>query len=226
MTRLIDQLFDNNGRPALICFVGKSYSGKSYFIRYYISNGLLTKKFKFGMVFTKTKFNKDYDFLPDKAVYDGYNEEALKQYISNLERMKRKQGVNMPRSFLVLDDIQGVLSDQTEFMNNFLARHRHYNITLIVAIQYLGGRRGVSPLFREQCTHAVMFKSKTKKTLENLFLAFGQLFNSLEDFKRYFFAATEQKHSAMLYTEQIDDLEDNYQTIQAPANVPKMKFKF
>jgi hypothetical protein len=71
-----------------------------------------------------------------------------------------------------------------------------------------------------------MFQSRTRRTLENLYESYGGLFDKLEDFKQFFLNATIEKYSAMLYSERIDFLEDNYQTIMAPADYPKMEFKF
>ena len=79
---------------------------------------------------------------------------------------------------------------------------------------------------REQTNFAIMFRSRARRTLENLYESYGGLFDTVDDFKQHFFNATKVKYSAMLYSEDIDDVDENYITIQAPAEVPKIKFKF
>ena len=87
----IDKLFkEPNGLAQLYVFVGKSGKGKSYLIRYLLSAMLQKKKVNFGLVFTRTKFNNDYDFLPDDKVMQ-YDEEILQNYVNNLEEMNKKK---------------------------------------------------------------------------------------------------------------------------------------
>ena len=215
----------NNEKPLFIISVGKSMKGKSFLTRYLLTEKFMTGKFKFGIVFTKTKFNSDYAFLPDKAVKQGYNEEVLKKYINNLAKLReKKQGV--PPNFIIFDDLVGVLNNQTNWFVNFVSTVRHFNTTIIICVQYLCGRNAISPIMREQTTHAIMFQSRTRRTLENLYESYGGLFPSYDEFKAYFFAATREKYSAMLYLESTDELHENYITIQAPAEYPKIKVEY
>ncbi len=226
--RLIDELFDPpDGLAQMWVCVAKSGKGKSYFVRYLLTDRLSTGRWKYGLVFTRTKFNGDYDFLPDNRVIEGYNENILRRYMNNLRKIAKEKGKeSLPHNFIVFDDLQGVLNNQTNWFNNFLATFRHTNTNLIVCNQYLSGKNAVSPIAREQTNYAVMFKSRTRRTLENLYESYGGLFPKFNDFKSYFMAATEQKYTAMLYSERVDELENNYITIQAPEDYPKMQFKF
>ena len=70
-----DKLFkEPNNLAQLFVFCGKSGKGKSYMIRYLLSDMLQKKKVKFGLVFTRTKGNNGYDFLPDEKVMQYDNE--------------------------------------------------------------------------------------------------------------------------------------------------------
>ena len=220
-----DKLFkEPNNLAQLFVFCGKSGKGKSYMIRYLLSDMLQKKKVKFGLVFTRTKFNNDYDFLPDDKVMQ-YDKEIVQNYVHNLEEMKKKNKKVQP-NFMVFDDCQGILSSQTPFMQNFFATFRHFNINIFIACQYLTGRNSISPIMREQTNYCLMFKSKTRRTLENLYESYGQLFDSLELFTQYFFKATQEPFSCMVYFEREDDVDKNYITIMAPKNIPKLAFKF
>ena len=225
MSRLTDQLFDNEGKPIFVVMVGKSMKGKSYLTRYLITDRFQSKKFEFGLVFTKTKFNDDYAFLPEKSVKQGYNEDVLKKYIANLTKIKEKQK-KVPPNFLIFDDLVGVLSNQTDFFVNFVSTVRHFNTSVFICVQYLTGKKAITPIMREQTTHAIMFNSRTRRTLENLYESYGGLFDTLDDFKAYFMNATKEKYSAMLYLEANDERDENYITISAPENYPEAKIEF
>lgn len=223
--RNVNKVFDSaNGLAQLFILVGKSGRGKSHLMRYLLTDKWCSGHYKFGLVMTKSLYDNEYDYIAKKAVLE-YHPEKLEKYIENLKKIKA-QNKNLPNSFLVLDDVQGVLDDSSSFFSNFIAQHRHLNVDVYIAVQYVSGRKGISPLCKEQTSHAILFQSRTKRTLENLFLAFGGLFASFNEFKDYFLNATKEKYSAMVYSEHIDELDDNYITIQAPKEFPKCDFKF
>ena len=220
-----DNLFESkNGLSQLFIFIGRSGRGKSHLVKYILTDRLSRNKWNFGLVFTQSKYNRDFDFLPDDKVIP-YDEEVLKKYVNNLKRIKEKNG-KVPESFIVMDDLQGMLNNQTNFMINFLSTYRHINVNLLICVQYLGSRNAISPQVREQVSHAIIFQSRTKRTLDNLYESFCGLFDSFEQFKQYFLNSTKEKYSAMLYSEHIDELEDNYKIIKAPKDFPKIKFDF
>jgi hypothetical protein len=228
IARNIEKLFDDGTKSSkLFVLVGKSFKGKSYMMRYILSDWLRTGKVKFGLVFCKTTFNNDFtSFLPKDKVIEGYDEEILKKYVDNLKNIIKEKG-SVPPSFLVFDDLVGVLNNQSDWFNNFMSTFRHYNINIFIAAQYLTGKKAISTLTREQTNFAIMFNSRTRRTLENLYESYGGLFPSLEEFKTYFIDGTKQQpYVAMLYSEHIDELEDNYNFIKAPAEYQKIKFEF
>lgn len=217
--RNIDKLFkDYDNCISLVC-VGKSYRGKSYFLKYFLMDRIWHGDLKFGLVFTSTKFNKTYNFLDDMGIkykiVEGYDEELLEKYFNNLIKIYEEKDYIEP-SFVVFDDIMGCLNNSSKFFTRFMTTMRHLNINAFFAVQYLKGKSAISPTMRQQTTHALMWKSLTKDTTEALFESYGQRFNSLKEFKEYFENATEQKHSAMLYIENEDDMDKNYLTIKAP----------
>jgi hypothetical protein len=210
----------------LFVFVGKSERGKTHFIRWLLMDQIQREvnPLKFGIVFVRTKFKHSYKFVPDEKIIQGYEEEILQQYVHNLEAMYEEQGFLEP-SFLIFDDLVGILANSSPWFNNFIATYRHLNIHIFIAVQYLTGRHAVSPIMREQTTYAIMFNSKTHKTIENLYEAYGQLFEKKREFKDYLFANTEPSkvgpYVCLVYIEKEDRLEHNYIPMRAPKKVPK-----
>jgi hypothetical protein len=220
MTRILDKLFDNDGKAITFIMVGKSFRGKSHFLRYLLIDRLSSKKLKFGLVFTSTKWNNDYTgFLPDNRIYEGYNEDVLKRYYENLKKIKREKGDVEP-NFIVFDDLVGILNG-TDFFNNFITTCRHLNMSVFIAVQYVA-KKGISTVVRQQTTHCLMFKSSNKNNTMHLYDAYGQLFDSFKEFKNHFDCITRDKYVGMLYLENEDDIDKNYVPIRAPPpeNIP------
>ena len=66
--------------PQVVVCVGKPKRGKSYAVRWMILKNTVDKnRFKFGIVFTKTKFNKSFDYLPDQYVFEDYDPAVLEK---------------------------------------------------------------------------------------------------------------------------------------------------
>ena len=200
--------------PQICVFLGKPKQGKSWALRWNILKQTVDNKiFKYGIVFTRTKFNGDYNFLPDEYVYEDYDPMVLQQYLNGLKQLDPK---DLEPSFIIFEDIQGVLSSHDPILTSLNACHRHFKISVFYCFQYIYGH-GSTPVLRECTTMAFLFNSKGKRTLEALYENFGQLFENFQDFKDYFLACTSQKYTAMLYIQDIDNLEDNYLSFTAPS---------
>ena len=198
-----------------ICvFLGKPRQGKSWALRHLIlKNTIDNKVFEYGIVFTRTKFNDGYDYLPDEYVYEDYDPKVLQQYLDGLKQLDKE---DLKPSFIIFDDIQGVLNSNDPVLTSLNACHRHFRISIFYCFQYIYGRRS-TPVLRECTTLAFFFNSKGKRTLEALYENFGQLFDDFKSFKEYFLACTSPKHTAMLYIQDVDNLDENYLQYKAPA---------
>ena len=204
--------------PSCILFVGKPKKGKTNALRFIILKNSLEKfkgsaNYEFGIVFTRTSFNSDYDFIPSEYVYDGYDEDVLRQYLDGLKEQINK-GHKIPANYVVFDDNIGLLSKSDAFLTNFLGTHRHTNTHIFLATQHL--KTGASTTLREICTHALIFNSKQTNTLQSLYENFGQLFKNIGDFKDNFWDITRNKYTAMLYLQDVDNIDDNYLHYKAP----------
>ena len=97
-------------KPAVVVNIGACGTGKSNLFKYLLLRNILNKEpgtFKFGIVFSRTKFNKDLDFIPDKYIYTEYKPELLKKYMNGLEELKKK-GKKIPPNFVCFEDQQGL----------------------------------------------------------------------------------------------------------------------
>ena len=209
--QVIEPQFDKV--PACLLFVGKPKRGKSNAVKYFLLKNLLEGKFKFGIVFTRTKYSKEYDYLPEKYVYTGFQQDILEKYLSGMEKML-EEDKDIPPNFVVFDDLLGLLSKTNPTLLNFFACHRHTNTSVFLCTQHL--KSGASTTLREITTHAFLFNTKTKNTLEALFECFGQLFDNFDEFKNYFFDLTAEQYVCMLYSQDVDDIDENYVAFQAP----------
>ena len=70
-------------RAQIICMIGSCGAGKSYLLRNLIYQFQKKNVFKFGVCFSGTGFNSDYNFLPEGAVRSNYSEDQLAKYIEN-----------------------------------------------------------------------------------------------------------------------------------------------
>ena len=200
--------------PQVCVLLGKPKQGKSWALRWMImKNTVDEKNFKQGMVFTRTKFNGQYDYLPDEYVYEDYDPEILQQYLDGLKKLEPDQ---IEPSFVIFDDIQGLLSNADNTLTQLVSNHRHFKISVFFCFQYIYGRAS-TPVLRECTTMAFLFNSKGKRTLEAIFESFGQLFDNFKEFKEYFLACTKEKHTAMLYIQDIDNIDENYMQFRAPS---------
>lgn len=220
--------------PSMIVIAGKSKRGKSYLIKYLLTMLGLQKKFKFGLVFCKTKFNGGYDFFPQDKVIEGYSEKLLDKYMNTLKKYgeehpvkkkQKKEGIktNIPPSVIVFDDILGQIDMNGNFFTSFLSNYRHYNITVIAATQYI---YKISPIFREQADIAIMFEQNTEKSIRALFETYGQHFENWKKWKKYLMEHTAKPYHCLIFVEDGDSFDERYIEYMAPKNYPEVIFKF
>ena len=210
--------------PSVILAVGKAKRGKSTMIKQIVLGKCLAGYYQFGIVFCKTKFNHGYDWLPDKAVIEGFDEQVLDKYLSALKqhRQQTKQAIN---NFIIFDDLQGILTGTSQ-INNLLSTFRHYGSSIFICVQYLN--QGVSTTIRENTDYVIAFNSKTENTIKSLWKNFGQMFNNYTEFKQHFLRTTSKPYTAMLFNEDEEDMTKNYIPIKAddPTTTEGIKIEF
>ncbi|ETO00119.1 hypothetical protein RFI_37338, partial [Reticulomyxa filosa] len=76
----VEKIYDFN-KPLSIIVIGKKGKGKTNLVRHLIlRNTVHNHYFHFGMVFTGTKYDNEYDYLPDDKVVEGWNEQVFQKY--------------------------------------------------------------------------------------------------------------------------------------------------
>jgi hypothetical protein len=214
-------VFDSKD-ASLFLLVGKSARGKSYFIRYLLYDRFKHPNWRGGIAFVGTKYTGAYDYLPDKAVIQGYDEKVLKAYVDNLTKQRMKG--SLQPSFIMFDDLVGVLTTRSQWFTNFITTFRHLNINIIISVQYIA--HGVSTTVREQTNFAILFRSDHSRTLKYFYNEFGSLLGTYQDFKDSFNEMTEKDYHAMLFIDKETDSAKNFLCIAAPANLSNYILKY
>ena len=216
----MDFNFYENTDHNVIINIGKPRSGKTFLTKWFILKHTIDPKSKFfhwGIVITKTAFDReDYEYIPEEYVVSGWNQERIEHYIEQLKDIKRENG-KVPPSFMILDDIvadNDIL--QNPFFKNLCAITAHLSLTIILSGQYLF--QSANPVLRECATIVFMFRTTSGRTLKGLWENFGQLFDKFDDFKKHLLKITRPKHTALMYIAN-NDMEDNYVSFKAPAEV-------
>jgi len=223
-------IFDAYQHPSVYLVTGKPRKGKTHMIKSLILDKTLNEDIKadhrlsFGLVFCSEASIHEYSgkrdtpgLIPKKYCIEGYKEDKLVQYLSFLKKRYDELG-DLPRSFVLFDDLVGLLDSNSSAFTSFITCHRKYNVDVLLSVQYL--KKNISPTIRECVSYAIMFNSKTELTIKALFESFGELAGKYEDFKRLFFRQTREQYTAMLFIELNETTDENYLSIKAPAEVP------
>ena len=211
---------------AMHMFIGSSKSGKSYLLKFGLTQLLEEKKhgLKFGMVFTATKHTGAYDWLPDHAVHNNFNLVVLKNYVAWLQKTSKKKNKPIPNSFVVFDDIVNSLPKNDAWFNEFLSGYRHYNITIFVTTQYINR---CAPLFREQASFAYIFQLHTKAAIEAAYDSYGASFETVKAWKKFLAEATDVEHQALVWAKEAKlIIAEKYSKFKAPVVKVQKKFDF
>lgn len=130
-----------------ISLVAKRNSGKSYLLRYLV----LTEKENFDKIFVicpTERINKFYSgFVPEKDVFDSYEEEWVEKLIATLTKVNSgKPKSEYKRVLLIMDDcIADTNMHASPTLKKLYSRGRHLGVSLVVTTQHL---TGISPLMR------------------------------------------------------------------------------
>jgi hypothetical protein len=218
------------GAGELYVSVGKSRRGKTHFTRALLADQIARKvnPLKFGIIFVKTKFKHSYEVFEKQGyakVYEGYNEEILKQFVKNLKETYEHEGKVEP-NFVVFEDLVGILNNQSQWFINWISTYRHYNTSPFINVQYLLGRGAISPIMREQTSFVMLFNSKCNRTIKNVYENYGQLWPNEKTFKAHYMANTSPSkvgpYVCLVYIEYEDELEKNYIPMKAPAEIAQL----
>ena len=181
-------------QPNLHVLIGRSRSGKSYLIKYLISQCLENKIFKFGIVICPSKFNGDYNFLPDKYVYEGNTEIILEKYLTFITTKYKDK---IPNNFIIFDDCLGNLHDKSELFISFISRYRHFKCSVFITSQYTNL---LSTLIRQQMSYCwIIGHVQNELSYKALYNCCGQICNNYNDCVETIDNITSVQYQAMVY---------------------------
>lgn len=215
----------------LAIIAGKSNSGKSHFIRWFFSE--LRNHFDYGLVFSNTSFEGAYEFLPDDYIYPEFNPAVIENLIQIQTKMilaadkkAKKKSLDdsrriamRKRAFVLLDDCCSDREFDSPIMKKLAVQGRHYSITTILSTQYI---HLCPPVLRANCNYGLFFDiGDGRHEIEATFNWIGGRFKSLQEFKEFYYANTED-HKFILYHR--DDRE--YKVFRAPAEIPSFALDF
>ena len=215
---MIDNLINHIPNITIVCTPPNS--GKSYLIKYLLTELFRHKKFKYGIVFCPTKFNGSYDFLPKEYIHSQYKENTLIKFY-NLQIKQHKDKGKAPPAFVVFDDCIGSVNFDSDIMKKLASTYRLSNMTLIFATQYI---YRIPTTIREWQLFFVTFK----QTKVNSFKAIQETFiseKSVKDVKEFINDVTKEKHNFILVNVLEDD-ENKYTIGKAPEKYKPFKIKY
>ena len=132
--------------PFFTIVAGIPNMGKSNFIKYIMLQNhekYSANPFRYGVVFTKTKFEGAYKFVPNKFVHSSYDPEVLQNFLKIQEDSEAKH-----RAFIIFDDCLDVKCFASQLFVDLVTQYRHWNISVLIATQYI---YRVPPTVRECC---------------------------------------------------------------------------
>lgn len=221
---IIDIIFDKDpGKATFITFVAPGESGKSYCIRYILSEAFHKGRLEYGLVMSNSLFNGDFDFFDQNYCFQGWNPDALKQLMEIQESFKRN-GETPPPAVLVLDDMLKLVPWEEKWVANFVANHRHWNITIMIACQLI--TKGSSTLVREQTRFAFIWPLVSRLAYKSCNEAFTSDM-TLKDFHAKLQDIGETKHACLLVNCRETSKTRRYRKYLAPGSfkIPKLSFE-
>ena len=207
-------------------FIGSSRSGKSYLLKFGLTQLLEEKKngLKFGLVFTATKHTGAYDWLPDHAVHSQFKDTILTNYLKWLLTTSKKKKKPIPNNIIVFDDIVNSLPQKEKWFEEFLSTYQHFNITLFMTTQFINK---CAPLFREQAEYAYIFQLHIAKAIEATYDSYGSLFETVKKWKAFLVASTGVEDQCLIWAKESKPvIALKYSTFKAPEVKVQNEFDF
>jgi hypothetical protein len=208
--------------------VGSCGSGKTHLLEFCMYKYALQRHYKFGVVFSQSKFTGDYRWAPEEYVRE-YDEDWFLAYWENMKQKvedgveKHGDGHKIPRNFVVFDDSLGLLNSSGKFLN-FIATHRT-STDIWILTQALTARGSCATVVRLNTTYAFMFPTASldcKKGLHQNFggmLPYDRFCRELDDLRK-------RKYSCLLLRNLADATPENQFCTILAGNVPEFRLKY
>lgn len=219
---MAEQNLDWFKTPSFSLLAASPRSGKSYLIEFMLKKLWSEGRFSYGFVFSTTaKMNGDYNYLPQKFIYEAYDDDILLRIMAH---QKSKGGPRAPPAFLILDDCMGDANFKSKVFTKFTGGYRHYNLTVFIAVQYINQ---IPQTIKNCTTYAFFFKQKSLQSITALWKAFVSTFYDKvkkwqEDLEKY----TRNYWVLILDMDAEGAKEQCFLRIRAPANLPQIQINY
>jgi hypothetical protein len=173
------------GDGAVVIFIGKRKTGKSFCVRDLMFN---KSDFPVGSVMSGTEeANQFYaDFVPNRLISYEWSPKKFDKFIKRQQIIttQKKTDPNFnfcdPRGFIILDDLMydtswiKYKSTKMLFMNG-----RHYNIMFVITMQY---PLGITPALRTNLDYVFIFRETNIQNRKRLYENYAGMFPSFDVF--------------------------------------------
>ena len=139
-----------------------------------------------------------------------FSPDAFYSIFTKIQRFKKDNPKKkLSRGCVVLDDVMG----QTQKLiydprfTNILATYRHHNVDLWSTQQYIVG---ASPMMRSMLDWAFVFRATDEQSIKALHRMAGGLYANSREFKKALLEATRQKHTALVFRNGQNTVEESY----------------
>lgn len=200
---------------------GTPKGGKSHLLEHILKTLLCNGALKFGIVFTGTKFNNGYNWLPDERVYGEFDLDVLERWLAFLVKVK-KAGKEV-NSFIVFDDCISSLPLTNKRWRQFLIAYRHYGLTLFFTTQ---ATNLSDTLLRAQTEHAFIFAQHNKRQFEASYDWVGGLFETIKEWRAFLNKHTGNYNAVWWRREAPAEKSKKYWSFKAPKELKRVKFVF
>jgi hypothetical protein len=219
-----DELFDKLKNPAVYIMCGKSKQGKSFMSRSIIKRQAQAGQFKCGLVFTTTKFNGGYNWLPSNMVITGYDENILKKYLNKMKHYRETHNDTPLPNFIVFDDCGHSVNWNDPLLSVFINTPRHFGTSVFIMVQFCRGL--ILPNVREQADYVFLWNQRTAGSIQATYENFGTGFENLDKFKQTLNAVTKTPYQCLFVNNDETEFNKRYCAYIAPKEEPDIVLNF
>ncbi len=178
-------------KPFTMLIIGKRNSGKSSLIKDFLYH-LSTLNYPRVVVFSGTEESNQFfsEIIPRSYIHGGLNQDVLqgvvdaqRKVMTSVREAEKKLGHPVAldtRLVIVFDDVSySRAACRTELMNMLFLNSRHFNISIMLSLQYL---ISLSPEGRANADYVLVLKDSVPRSRVKTWECFGAMFPNKKDF--------------------------------------------
>lgn len=179
--KLGDEEFFKNIIGKLWLIVGKTETGKSFFIREMMYR--MRKLFPFGIIISHTKHNAFYQqFFPNHLIINRFNAQVVRDII-NAQMARHGDPGRNTHFLLLMDDIASEKLQHIQILQELAMEGRHYGITTIFTTQHF--TKAITQI-RTNARWNVLFTTTNENVMDQISTELATDHASREDFDAWY----------------------------------------